>query len=664
MKIAEKINPSLLDKKLIGMMPAEKKNLRKKIFDVTPENRQLLDMAERFHADMRNPIERRKRVRNFIRGNQWKDKVYNNTTGLWQHEDDYMMDQGVVPLKQNLMRNLMNNISGQWQQNPSKSHVMSTKRNDAKVGEMLTNTLYYAHQINECDYLSACNFDEFLMSGVAVGKVQFQYIPTLERPDVYVTNIDLRRFVFNTDVADKRLNDLYFICEIIDLPIEKLIVQFARNKEHEKIIREIYSNADTLRQNSLHGLSADADDSIDFYVPYEPNKARLFGMWYQEVVYGLQIHDPLDETNGYRFEADGDIREIEKENELRRKIGVENGILEEDIALIEAMEIPSVVWKYKFLTPNAYCLLEGNTPYEHGEHPYVIHAYPMIDGESWGPLEDVIDQQKNVNRYIAMLDLMLRASAKGVWLLPEEAKPDEMDKQEYVDEITKIGGAVWYKTNTKTREKPEQKFSNAVPAGIMEMLNIQMRLMQEVSGVFPSVQGMPAKSGTPATLYAQEAANSATNLQRTINAYGMYVKKLDTKILKTIIQFYKEKRMLHIAGTDYEREAMEFDPDLVDGFDFDLIVKPGINSPLYRQMVDQMLYDLLQTQAINIEQFLENSSMPFADKLLDSIRQQQNELMQGVQGGDLTAPDSELASQLQGQANPKAMELINRSITG
>ncbi len=658
MKRAREINPSLLDKKLIGMMPKNKPSYKKMVFDVKPENRTLLDMAERYHSDMRQVLVRRQRVRNYIRGHQWKDMIKDPSGTGYITEEQYIKDQGKVPLKQNLMRNLMKNISGQWQQNPSKSNIMATKRPDAKVGEMLTNTLYYAHQINDTDYLNARNFDEFLMSGFPVAKVMFQYVPEIERPDVYITNIDLRRFIINTDVSDKRLNDVYFVCEIIDAPIEKIVSKFARTKQHEELIKEIYQSADTLRQNSLQGLSPDADDALDFYVPFEPGKVRLYEIWYQENEWGLLIHDPLDSENGYRFEKDGKKEDIEQENTERMLVGIANGIDPEDIALIEAEDHNSMVWKFKFLTPQGYCLLEGDSPYDHGEHPYAFHAYPMIDGESWGPLEDVIDQQRNTNRYMTMLDFMLSASAKGVWLIPEDSKPDDVTKQEYVDELTKIGGAVWYKTTPTSRERPEQKFANAVPAGIMEMLNIQMRLMQEVSGVFPSLQGMPAKSGTPASLYAQEAVNSATNLTDLINAYNMYIKKLDTKVVKTIIQFYSEKRMLHIAGTDYEQEAMEFDPDLVDGFNFDLNVVPGLNSPVFRQMADKMLYDLLSVQAISIEQFLENTSLPFADKLLDSIRQQQQDLMQGQ---PLTPPPQELVDQINQGSDPRAMEMINRS---
>lgn len=657
MKRITEINPAFLDKKLIGMMDKKQKNIRDYVFDVKQENRVLLEMGERFYSDLRSFRERRKRVRNYIRGDQWKDVIKDPSSDRYITEEQHIKDQGIVPMKQNLMRNLMKNISGQWQQNPSKSNILSNKKSGAKVGEMLTNTLYYAHQINDMEYLLARLFDEFNISGFPIVKVLFQYRSELERPDMVISQVDPRRFIFNTDISDPKMTDVYYICEIIDAPIESIVSSFARTKEHEKIIRDIYVSADTFRQNSLEGMSPTATDSLDYYVPYEPGKCRVYANWYKENEWGYIVHDPLDTENGYSFEKD--IKGIQEENQMRLQLGLENGMLEEDIALIEAVEHNAELWKYKFLSPQGYCLSEGDSPYEHGEHPYAFLGYPMIDGQIWGPLEDVIDQQRNVNRYFTMMDMIQRASAKGTWIIPETAKPDELSKAEMQGELVKIGGVLWYQPSDKhPNAKPEQIFTNATPVGLIDMMNIQMRLMQEVSGVYPSAQGQPGKPGTSGVLYAQEAANSATNLIDSMNAFGYFIKKMDTKIVKTIIQFYKEKRLLHIAGTDYEREAMEFDPDLVDGFDFDLTVTPGVNAPIYRQMMDKTLYDLLMGGAINIEMFLENTSLPFAGKLLESIKQQQQDVMSGQQA---TAPAPELAEQINSMANPEAMNMINQS---
>lgn len=42
-------------------------------------------------------------------------------------------------------------------------------------------------------------------------------------------------------------------------------------------------------------------------------------------------------------------------------------------------------------------------------------------------VEDVIDQQRHVNRMITIMDRMMATAAKGVLLFPSKCKPDELD---------------------------------------------------------------------------------------------------------------------------------------------------------------------------------------------------------------------------------------------
>lgn len=50
--------------------------------------------------------------------------------------------------------------------------------------------------------------------------------------------------------------------------------------------------------------------------------------------------------------------------------------------------------------------------------------YPLTDGEIHPFVEDVIDQQKYVNRLITLIDNVMGTSAKGVLLFPEDQLSD------------------------------------------------------------------------------------------------------------------------------------------------------------------------------------------------------------------------------------------------
>jgi len=52
---------------------------------------------------------------------------------------------------------------------------------------------------------------------------------------------------------------------------------------------------------------------------------------------------------------------------------------------------------------------------------------------------------------------------------------------------------------------PEQVSANSVNFGITELLSIQMKLFQDISGVHEVIQGKQSVSGTPGALYAQQA---------------------------------------------------------------------------------------------------------------------------------------------------------------
>lgn len=81
-------------------------------------------------------------------------------------------------------------------------------------------------------------------------------------------------------------------------------------------------------------------------------------------------------------------------------------------------------WHCRWFSPMGDLLTEYESPFGHKEHPFVMKFYPLTDGEVHSLVEDVIDQQKYVNRLITLVDHILSASAKGVLLFPENAVPD------------------------------------------------------------------------------------------------------------------------------------------------------------------------------------------------------------------------------------------------
>lgn len=284
-------------------------------------------------------------------------------------------------------------------------------------------------------------------------------------------------------------------------------------------------------------------------------------------------------------------------------------------------------WYYYYLTPFGDILQEGETPYEHKGLPYVFKAYPFIDGEVHSFVADVIDQQRYTNRLIILYDFVMRASAKGALLFPEGCEPDGFSMEDIADEWSRFDGLVVYKPKPGVAP-PQQISSNSTNIGISELLNLQLKFFEDISGVNGALQGKPSFAGQSASLYQQQTQNATTSLLDLLDSFSSFVKDAALKDVKNMQQFYDTKRIFNIAGKDAQ---VEYDPKRIRDVDFDLSVIESTATPAYRQTANEMLMQLWQAQAISVEQLLENGDFPFADDLLQSIKSQKEQMAQGGQ---------------------------------
>jgi len=285
--------------------------------------------------------------------------------------------------------------------------------------------------------------------------------------------------------------------------------------------------------------------------------------------------------------------------------------------------------------------------------------YPLLDGEVWGLVEDIIDQQRYINRLISLLDFIIGASAKGVLLFPETAKPDDMTMDEIAEEWVKYDGVIKYKPRPGV-EVPQQIAVNSTNIGAHELLAVQLKFMQEISGVSPAIQGQNPQAGTPASLYAQEAQNATINIKDYMDSFTEFQRNMDQKTLQLIQQYYNEPRYMAISGKDYKEESKEYDPMKVKNMKYDVNIVQGVDTPMYRQLIEQTLDKLLTGGYIDLPMYLENSTIPFADKLLEQIQLRQERMAEGSEPNDIS---QELLSQVQNgnqkKLNPNSNKMIN-----
>lgn len=578
-------------------------------------------------------------------GDQWGDYVTDPDTLSPITEGDLIKKNGKVPLKNNMIAPILSNIDGQLRQNLMRPVCVARDQSENRVGEMMSIAIEYVHDINEMEEVDADSMRMLLNGGMIAQRVEYGVNPTNEKRDVWVYPVNPSRLFFNTNMEDVRMWDLTCIGELFDLPLDALLSHFGTTPEKKRRIMDIYGTV----QGAVHGgnraMQGDESKNLSFYSPSRSDLCRVVLGWKLESRDAYRWSDSARGSWGYMPYDEESRKELDAENERRRKEGEAIGKSEDELLLVDYTYATERYWYYRFMTPYGDVLQEGRSPYWHGEHNYVLHLYPMVQGKLGNFVEQFIDQQRAINRTATLIDFIRGTSSKGVLVVDDDAF-ESMSREEVIDEYVRYNGVLFVKL------KPGQSIdgvvrqynSGAAVAGDFELLNLQIRLINEISGVNSAMQGQAPKAGTPASLYAQQVQNSSLNLKGLFDSFKMFRRRRDNKVMKTVQQYYTESRYIDIAGTEYSEEAKWYDPSKVQESEIDLTISDGYNTPAYQLLANDFLMELFRANVVDAKTMLENSSYPFATKILEAIKRNEQ---QAAQGAPMEGIPPELLAQLQ-----------------
>ena len=589
----------------------------------------LLMEAERYWMNMDEFRRERERCKKYAYGKQWDDVIEVN--GCRVSEEEYIKSQGNVPLKNNLIGRLVRNVVGIYSSQAKEPTCIARDRDEQRISEVMTTALQYNWQLNDLNEIHRRTMEEFLIGGLIVHKKTAGW--RNGHNDCWTDIVAPDDFFCDNHWRDPRGWDMEMCGEIHDVGFDELCHQFASNPGDASRLAAIYAEARTrdglAEAWRAFGMTEDRR-TLDFYIPRDRSQCRLIEIWRKEAKEVIRCHDP---NTGELYVVDAsEAGEIEAKNEERRRLGFESGMEEDEIPLIRTEWMVNRYWRVYFLSPQGDIIMEADTPYEHGEHPYVVKGYPFIDGEIHSFVSNIIDQQRYVNRLIIMYDWIMRASSKGVLLFPEEALPDGMTIDEVADEWTRFNGVIMIKSKPGM-QLPQQVANNSTNIGISEMLNIQLKLFEDISGVNGALQGKPGYSGMSAALYNQQAQNATTSLVDILESYSHFTVTGAYKDVKNIQQFYDQSLLIRLTN---DAEAVEYHPSEIRDVEFDLAVVESTQTPVFRAVANDFLMEIWKSGQISLETMLENSSFPFADRLLQSVQAQKESMaaQQEQQGMD------------------------------
>lgn len=619
----------------------------RRAFDILMEAQFYWNQMDQFRKD-------RERNKRYNYGNQWDDKICVN--GKTMTEEAYILSQGNVPLKNNLIRRLVRKVVGVYRNQMKEPVCTARDRDEQRLGETMSTILQCNMQLNQMNELTARTMEEFLISGLIVHRKSFGWRNGKE--DCWTDYVQPNNFFVDNNMRDFRGWDVSFLGEIHDVNFGQLCSQFAESPEDYRRLKEIYKYAQNRAfvTSFAEKFGYSRLENYDFLLTTDPGRCRVIEVWRKEQKPRYRCHD-YQNGDIFKIDLEDYQQEVVEVNQERLAMAKEYGMPEEEVPLIEAKWFMDDYWYFYYLSPFGDILREGETPYEHGSHPYVFKAYPFIDGEIHSFVADVIDQQRYTNRLITMYDWIMRASAKGVLLMPEDCLPDGCKIEDIAESWAEFNGVIIYKPS-KSGAIPTQVANNSTNIGITELLNLQLKFFEDISGVTDALQGNQQYAGQSATMYNQQVQNSITSLSDILECFSSFIIDGAYKDVKNMQQFYDGKRVFNIAGKSGMK--IEYDPKKIRDVEFDLSITENTSTPAYRQNANEVLLQLWQAGAINVEQLLENGNFPFADNLLQSIQSQKEQIQQGNVPSGIPP---QIMQQAQKGANMGAVNMLYDAIT-
>lgn len=604
----------------------------------------------------------RDRAKRYCYGDQWGDtvRVYKNGYYYDMTEREYLKRKGSVPLSNNVMVSILNTLVGMYAKQGTEPVCFARTRSSQSLSDMMSATMQCNWQNTQMEDLLKHALEDYLIGGVMVCRETYED-RTQEIEDSWTDYIE-PNYVFWEGGSDPRHLDLSLIGVLHDESVNDLYKKFAR-EEYGLSIDDLNRIFDIDPDNSqtegtMHNDTNDLSN-ISFDIPSKRGHyVRVIEAWTTETKYRYQCYDPIatNESDAYfRIECDDKvlIAELNAKNVERKKQYDLMGVPPEDRAYITAKKVADKYWYYTFMAPDGTVLCRGETPYDFKSHPFTVKFYPYVNGEIHPFMGNVIDQQRYINRLIIMNDMAIRSSAKGLMLVPTQVL-DGMTPDEFAEQATEYDGIMFYTPKaTLPNSRPDVITSNAVNLGTNELLQIELNLMREVSNVSGALQGKTPTAGTSASRYAQESQNASTSLYSILKDMESFTECVAQKKCMMIKQYYENGRPIFNRDNTY---PMEYDRLVARDIMFKISIKNAAATASYQNNINDKLDRLLEIGAINIVQYLQNLNEPFADKLLQDVQSQVEDLraqqaemgQQAPQNGVVPGADQEAVERAQG----------------
>ena len=589
------------------------------------------------------------RCHRFVYGDQWGDPTFYD--GKWMTEKDYLISRGKVPLTINLLRRMITTVKGSYLKQKSEPRCLPFNAENREKAEMLSRTLVtnWRRSYNSMSKVCSDALENFLIRGIAVMGESYERKPR-GRYDAQTKVYEHRKVDVECTMNDPLMDDISLIGIIHDVKPIDFIAKFGnrvKRSTFEDIKKEYGDRAyEHLREMELDNNDRNSLEYLDFLANNDPTRWRFYEIWTKEIKTMILCYDPARLNDPFKVEnvdkfglAEYDGLTVLQENERRRKEAIELGIPDDEVPYIDYGQygedgifdgtgyFTDVYWYVKFLTPNATVIDEYVSPYDCG-CPITIVKYPYVNGEVHSYISDGIPMQKYANRLFVLNDIAIRSAAKGALLVDRNSLDEEDDYT--LEEIRQAwsdpDGVVPYRSGRG--EKPTQVSNTNTNTGIESALMMDLKFLEDALGVHGASQGKDALSGQSGSLYAQQAANSATMLLPVLEAYREFIKSVANKKMSVLNQFYETGRPINTYGSDIS--SSYYDRALVEDLEYEITIVNDDDMETAADVSNQVAMAMFERGAMDAKALLNAGNWPqqFKEKALRVIAEQEAAMAQ------------------------------------
>ncbi len=454
-------------------------------------------------ADLRK---RRRRYKRYTYGDQWSDPATGSHGGIISTEYDEARRQGQVPQTNNLLRQLVKCVIGNFRNSVAEGDDSCATKPDAATAAR-----------NALTEMDCRMLEEFLISGCAIQRVVNENRPA--GAGVWVDNVSPENFFVNR-FTDPRGLDIELVGMLHSMSLREVTMRFGRSGSAARaMIARAYGVGSAGSFSDRRVAVGRASESR--FLEAESGLCRVIEVWTLRPVSVVRCHDP-EEGRIFVTSRSG-LPEINRLNARRSASGLDP---------VATVETASMRWHCTFFTPRGEILDEYDSPYSHGLHPFVVKFYPMIDGEIHSLVEDLIDQQRCVNSLITLVDQLMRVSAKGVLLFPVDQKTGDLTWEDVARNWAMPNSIIPYDPR-HSRGEPHQVVTPCDASGAYRLLETQLSLFQQISGVSEAMQGRLPQTNTSAALFDSQLRSSTVALLDLLDSFNSFRAARNVKISMT-----------------------------------------------------------------------------------------------------------------------------------